>query len=44
MYVEQMKTSKDFYNLLNERGCSPKAIKELWKWYDYSEKKGVASF
>jgi len=21
-----------------------KAIKKLWKWYDYSERKGVASF
>ncbi len=26
------------------KGFSEKAIEEMWKWYDYSEKKGVASF
>ena len=44
MYVEQMETSKDFCKLLKERGYSIEAIEKMWKWYDYSEKKGVASF
>jgi len=26
------------------QGFSEKVIEEMWKWYDYSEKKGVASF
>jgi len=30
--------------MLNARGYSEKAADELWKWYDFSEKKGVASF
>jgi hypothetical protein len=30
--------------LLNDRGYSEKAADELWKWYDFSQKKGVASF
>jgi predicted Ser/Thr protein kinase len=30
--------------MLNERGYSAKAADELWKWYDFSKKKGVASF
>ncbi len=29
---------------LENVGCSEKAISELWKWYDFSEKKGAASF
>jgi hypothetical protein len=29
---------------LREQGYSDDVIKELWKWYDYSEKKGVASY
>ena len=33
-----------FENLLKQRGYSKKAVKELWKWYDSSEKKGAASF
>jgi hypothetical protein len=39
-----MKVDRSFETLLKKRGCSDKAIKELWKWFDYSEKKGVASF
>jgi len=30
--------------LLNGCGYSEKVGDELWKWYDFSEKKGVASF
>ena len=33
-----------FRNLIIKRGYSEKAADELWKWYDFSEKKGVASF
>ena len=29
---------------LKEQGYSDDAIKELWKWYDFSDKKGVASY
>jgi hypothetical protein len=29
---------------LHEQGFTEEMIKELWKWYDYSEKKGVASY
>ena len=33
-----------FKNLLQEHGHSEKVVDELWKWYNFSEKKGVASF
>ena len=33
-----------FSVLLKKLGYSDKTIKELWKWYDSSEKKGVASW
>jgi hypothetical protein len=33
-----------FRNLIVKRGYSEKVADELWKWYDFSEKKGVASF
>jgi hypothetical protein len=39
-----MKPVKSFDQMLNKRGYSTKVIEEMWKWYDYSEKKGVASF
>jgi hypothetical protein len=29
---------------LRKQGFTDEMIKELWKWYDYSEKKGVASY
>ena len=38
----------DFEKLIQERySCrhySDKAIEEIWKWYDSSERKGVANF
>jgi hypothetical protein len=37
-------TENDFKRLLKDSGSSTKAADELWKWYDYSQKKGVASF
>ena len=44
MYVRQMKSSDTFCKMLKDNGYSAEAIEELWKWYDYSEKKGVASY
>jgi hypothetical protein len=36
---------KFFFNdLLKQQKYSTTAIEQLWKWYDYSEKKGVASY
>jgi hypothetical protein len=40
----KMKTSKSFIQMLKNNGYYTKAIEEIWKWYDYSEKKGIASF
>lgn len=40
----QMKSKNIFNNLLKQRGYSLNTIDKLWKWYDYSERKGVASF
>jgi hypothetical protein len=39
-----MKSKDSFDSLMKQRGYSKKTIEKLWKWYDYSEKKGVASF
>jgi len=39
-----MKVENSFNILLKQWGYSEKAIEKLWKWYDYSEKKGVASY
>jgi hypothetical protein len=38
------KTKLSFKKLLFDNGYSEKLVDELWKWYDFSEKKGVASF
>jgi hypothetical protein len=29
---------------LHKQGFTDDMIKEIWKWYDHSEKKGVASY
>jgi hypothetical protein len=39
-----MHANKEFQQLLKKEGYNANAIGELWKWYDYSEKKGVASY
>jgi len=39
-----MKLRKSFRRLLKNNGYSDEVIAELWKWYDPSEKKGVASY
>jgi hypothetical protein len=42
--IQIKKTELNFKHLLFSAGCSEKAANELWKWYDPSKKKGVASF
>jgi hypothetical protein len=27
--------------MLKQEGYSQKAIREVWKWYDFSERKGI---
>jgi hypothetical protein len=44
MMSSQMKDKFDFKLLLTRHNYSEKSIKELWKWYDPTEKKGVASY
>jgi hypothetical protein len=39
-----MKAKKSFIMLMKQQGYSDEAIEKLWKWYDYSERKGVASY
>lgn len=38
------KAKRLFKQMLQSHGYSEKVAEELWKWYDYSDKKGVASF
>ncbi len=38
------KAEKEFKCVLREFGVSSRAADELWKWFDFSEKKGAASF
>jgi hypothetical protein len=38
------KAKHTFKDLIARRGYSERVANELWKWYDFSEKKGVASF
>jgi hypothetical protein len=33
-----------FKHLIIAHGYSEKVADELWKWYDFSKKKGVASY
>jgi hypothetical protein len=37
-------TKVAFRKLIVKQGYSEETADELWKWYDTSEKKGVASF
>jgi hypothetical protein len=39
-----MVDQKNFDKMLKDRGYSLEVIKKMWKWYDQSEKKGVASY
>lgn len=42
--VQSKKAEFTFKHLIVNSGSSEKAADELWKWYDPSEKRGVASF
>ena len=44
MHYGIMKHPKIFEQILKKRGYSTEVVEEMWKWYDYSEKKGVASY
>ena len=35
---------KSFVTLLASYGRKIKSVDDLWKWYDFSEKTGIASF
>jgi len=37
----EMKAPIAFRALLKHKGYSSKAVKEIWKWYDFSERKGI---
>lgn len=39
-----MKPIPIFSIWMKQRGYSDGVIKEIWKWYDYSERKGAANF
>ncbi len=38
------KAKRTFKTMLVSYGCSEKVADELWKWYDFSEKKGVVNY
>jgi len=40
----KMKPDASLQILLSRHGYSEKSIKEIWKWYDFSKRKGVANF
>jgi len=42
--TEELKNLDDCKKLLSKNKHSSKAIQEILKWYDYSKKKGVASY
>jgi hypothetical protein len=42
--VKELGNLIDFKKLLSKNKISSRAAKEILKWYDYHEKKGVASF
>jgi hypothetical protein len=40
----RMKTPSSLKCLLKQHGYSEKSVEEIWKWYDFSKRKGAASF
>jgi hypothetical protein len=42
--MPQSASDPSFEALLQKEGYSERVIEEIWKWYDFSDKKGVASF
>lgn len=39
-----MKPPSSLRSLLKRNGYCERTIDEIWKWYDFGERKGVASF
>jgi hypothetical protein len=39
-----MESKRLFRQMLKPHNYSDEAIEELWKWYDSTEKKGIASY
>jgi hypothetical protein len=39
--VPELKAPISFRFMSKQEGYSEKAIREVWKWYDFSEKKGI---
>ncbi len=37
----EMKIPLDLRKMLKQRGYSDEAIKEIWKWYGFSEREGI---
>jgi hypothetical protein len=42
--TEEVKDLNDCARLLSRNKYSSEAIREILKWYDYSKKKGIASY
>lgn len=42
--MKEVRNLNDCRKLLSENKFSPEVIEEIIKWYDYSDKKGIASF
>jgi len=40
----EMKPVSSFRILLRRHGYSEKSTGEIWKWYDFSERRGAANF
>jgi hypothetical protein len=39
-----MELDWNFRKCLKKHGYDEETVKEIWKWYNYKEKTGVASF
>ena len=44
MFTLVKEAENAFKRMLLESGYREAAVDELWKWFDFAEKKGVASF
>jgi len=42
--AKEVENLKHCEKLLSKNKYSSEAVREIQKWYDYSEKKGIASF
>ena len=44
MVLLSKRAKRTFKEWIARRGYSEKVADELWKWYDFSDKRGVSSF